>query len=74
MSAEFNPTNGLGGANDKLAGPAKNLDTSDDVVTYRYEFYEHVGPYDTKEPPTHVQARLAATSRFPWSRIAVLRL
>ena len=54
MSGDYNPTNGLGGANGHLAGPAKNLGKSDDVVTYRYEFYAYVGPYDDlSEPPTH---------------------
>lgn len=52
-SADYNPTNGIGGPNGKLAGPAHNLGNSDDVVTYRYEFYAYVGPYDTSEPPTH---------------------
>ena len=38
----------------KLAGKARNLGRSDDVVTYRYEFYEYVGLYDDQsEPPTH---------------------
>jgi hypothetical protein len=54
MSSDFNPTNGVGGANGKLAGPVKSLSSSDDVVTYRYEFYAYVGPYDDlSEPPTH---------------------
>jgi hypothetical protein len=54
MSADYNPTNGIGGANGQLAGPAHNLGNSDDVVTYRYEFYAYVGPYDDlSEPPTH---------------------
>jgi hypothetical protein len=53
-SSDYNPTNGIGGPNGKLAGPAHNLGNSDDVVTYRYEFYEYVGPYDDlSEPPTH---------------------
>lgn len=52
-SADYNPTNGIGGPNGKLAGPAHNLGNSDDVVTYRYEFYAYVGPYDVSEPPTH---------------------
>lgn len=53
-SADYNPINGIGGPNGKLAGPAHNLGNSDDVVTYRYEFYEYVGPYDDlSEPPTH---------------------
>jgi len=53
-SADYNPTNGIGGRNGQLAGPAHNLDRSDDVVTYRYEFYEYAGPYDDlSEPPTH---------------------
>jgi len=53
-SSDYNPTNGIGGPNGKLAGPAHNLGSSDDVVTYRYEFYEYAGPYDDlSEPPTH---------------------
>lgn len=53
-SSDYNPTNGIGGPNGKLAGPAHNLGHSDDVVTYRYEFYQYVGPYDDlSEPPTH---------------------
>ena len=53
-SSDYNPTNGIGGPNGKLAGPAHNLGHSDDVVTYRYEFYAYVGPYDDlSEPPTH---------------------
>jgi hypothetical protein len=53
-SSDYNPTNGIGGPNGKLAGPAHNLGHSDDVVTYRYEFYTYVGPYDDlSEPPTH---------------------
>jgi hypothetical protein len=53
-SSDYNPTNGIGGPNGKLAGPAHNLGQSDDVVTYRYEFYTYVGPYDDlSEPPTH---------------------
>jgi hypothetical protein len=54
MSADYNPTNGIGGANGQLPGPAHGLGNSDDVVTYRYEFYAYVGPYDDfSEPPTH---------------------
>ena len=54
MSSDYNPTNGIGGPNGRLAGPVKNLANSDDVVTYRYEFYAYVGPYDDlSEPPTH---------------------
>jgi hypothetical protein len=53
-SGDYNPVNGVGGKNGKLAGPAHNLARSDDVVTYRYEFYAYVGPYDDQsEPPTH---------------------
>ena len=53
-SGDYNPTNGIGGRNGQLAGPAHNLGRSDDVVTYRYEFYQYVGPYDDlSEPPTH---------------------
>lgn len=53
-SADFNPTNGIGGPNGKLAGATNNLGKSDDVVTYRYEFYAYAGPYDDlSEPPTH---------------------
>jgi len=54
MSSDYNPTNGVGGMNGQLAGAAKNLEKSDDVVTYRYEFYEYVGPYDdSSDSPTH---------------------
>jgi hypothetical protein len=54
MSSDYNPTNGLGGQNAKLAGPNRGLGHSDDVVTYRYEYYAYVGPYDDfSEPPTH---------------------
>lgn len=53
-SSNYNPTNGIGGPNGQLAGPAHNLGNSDDVVTYRYEFYAYAGPYDDlSEPPTH---------------------
>ncbi|HKW29740.1 MAG TPA: hypothetical protein VJT54_10420 [Verrucomicrobiae bacterium] len=44
-SADYNPTNGVGGANGQLAGHTNNLANSDDVVTYRYEYYAYVGPY-----------------------------
>lgn len=53
MSSDYNPTNGIGGANGQLAGANHNLGKSDDVVTYRYEYYAYVGPYDVSEPPTH---------------------
>lgn len=54
MSSDFNPTNGIGGPNGKLAGANNNLTHSDDVVTYRYEYYAYVGPYDDiSESPTH---------------------
>jgi hypothetical protein len=54
MSSDYNPTNGVGGANGKLAGAAQGLGHSDDVVTRRYEYYAYVGPYDDfSEPPTH---------------------
>ena len=54
MSSDYNPTNGIGGPNGKLAGPNHSLTESDDVVTYRYEYYAYVGPYDDlSEPPTH---------------------
>ena len=54
MSSDYNPTNGIGGANGQLAGRTNNLANGDDVVTYRYEFYAYVGPYDDlSEPPTH---------------------
>ena len=52
LSSDYNPTNGVGGANGKLAGTNRNLTNSDDVVTYRYEYYAYVGPYadlDTHE-------------------------
>jgi len=45
MSSDYNPTNGVGGANGKLAGAGQNLSNSDDVVTRRYEYYAYVGPY-----------------------------
>ncbi len=48
----YNPTNGVGGANGQLAGATNALTHSDDVVTYRYEYYAYVGPYadlDTHE-------------------------
>jgi hypothetical protein len=41
----YNPTNGIGGANGQLPGRAHALSNSDDVVTYRYEYYAYVGPY-----------------------------
>jgi hypothetical protein len=41
----YNPTNGVGGANGQLAGHTNSLAKSDDVVTYRYEYYAYVGPY-----------------------------
>ena len=54
MSSDYSATNGLGGANAKLAGANRGLGHSDDVVTYRYEYYAYVGPYDdNSEPPTH---------------------
>ena len=53
LSSDYNPTNGIGGPNGKLAGNNHNLGNSDDVVTYRYEYYAYVGPYDVTEPPTH---------------------
>lgn len=52
LSSDFNPTNGLGGNNAKLAGNNHGLTNSDDVVTYRYEYYAYAGPYadwDTHE-------------------------
>jgi hypothetical protein len=51
-SSVYNPTNGVGGANGQLPGATNNVSRSDDVVTYRYEFYAYVGPYsdwDTHE-------------------------
>jgi hypothetical protein len=54
LSSDYDPTNGIGGANGKLAGAGQNLGHSDDVVTRRYEYYAYVGPYDDfSEPPTH---------------------
>jgi hypothetical protein len=44
-SSDYNPTNGIGGANGKLAGAIQNLNSGDDVVTRRYEYYAYVGPY-----------------------------
>lgn len=53
-SSDYNPTNGIGGRNGQLPGPVHKLGGSDDVVTYRYESYQYVGPYDDlSEPPTH---------------------
>ncbi len=56
-SSDYNPTNGIGGKNAKFAGPNHNLTNSDDVVTYRYEYYAYVGPYDDLDsdgaPGTH---------------------
>jgi hypothetical protein len=52
LSSDYNPTNGLGGNNAKLAGLNRGLTNSDDVVTYRYEYYAYAGPYadwDTHE-------------------------
>ena len=52
MSSDYNPTNGLGGKNAQLPGANHNLTNSDDVVTYRYEYYAYAGPYadwDTHE-------------------------
>jgi len=52
LSSDYNPTNGLGGNNAKLAGNNRGLTNSDDVVTYRYEYYAYSGPYadwDTHE-------------------------
>jgi hypothetical protein len=51
-SADYNPTNGVGGMNGQLPGATNVLNRSDDVVTYRYEYYAYVGPYadlDTHE-------------------------
>ena len=63
LSSDYNPTNGLGGKNAQLAGANHNLTNSDDVVTYRYEYYAYVGPYDDLDiggqPGTH--EALAAT-------------
>ena len=42
----------MGGANGQLPGQTNSLAQSDDVVTYRYEYYAYVGPYadwDTHE-------------------------
>ncbi len=44
-SSDYNPTNGVGGANGQLAGKTNTLAHGDDVVTYRYEYYAYVGPY-----------------------------
>lgn len=52
LSSDFNPTNGIGGPNGQLTGANHGLTNSDDVVTYRYEYYAYVGPYaelDTHE-------------------------
>ena len=47
-----NPPPANGGANGQLGGKTNQLARSDDVVTYRYEYYAYVGPYadlDTHE-------------------------
>ena len=52
LSSDYNPTNGLGGNNAQLPGANHGLTNSDDVVTYRYEYYAYTGPYadwDTHE-------------------------
>ena len=49
--ANGNPPPANGGANGQLAGKTNTV-ASDDVVTYRYEYYAYVGPYadlDTHE-------------------------
>lgn len=51
-SGDYNPTNGVGGMNGQLPGATNVVNHSDDVVTYRYEYYAYVGPYadqDTHE-------------------------
>jgi len=53
LSSDYNPTNGVGGANGKLAGAAQNVANSDDVVTRRYEYYAYTGPYDDPNGGTH---------------------
>ncbi len=45
QSSDYNPTNGVGGANGQLAGKPNTLSHSDDVITYRYEYYAYTGPY-----------------------------
>jgi hypothetical protein len=50
--ASGNPPPANGGANGQLAGKNRGLTNSDDVVTYRYEYYAYTGPYadwDTHE-------------------------
>lgn len=39
-----NPTNGVGGNFGQLGNHTNNV-ASDDVVTYRYEYYAYIGPY-----------------------------
>jgi hypothetical protein len=39
-----NPTNGVGGNFGQLQNHTNNV-ASDDVVTYRYEYYAYIGPY-----------------------------
>ncbi len=66
-SSDYNPTNGVGGPNGKFGGGNRALGNSDDVVTYRYEYYAYVGPYDDfSEPPTHeaLAASVAANGTF----------
>ncbi len=53
LSSDYNPTNGVGGANGKLAAPNQNLTNSDDVLTCRYEYYAYTGPYDDPNGGTH---------------------
>jgi len=51
FGATGNPPPANGGANGQLANHTNNV-ASDDVVTYRYEYYAYVGPYsdwDTHE-------------------------
>jgi Divergent InlB B-repeat domain len=51
FGASGNPPPANGGANGQLANHTNNV-ASDDVVTYRYEYYAYVGPYadlDTHE-------------------------
>lgn len=57
--ASGNPAPPNGGANGQLAGHTNRLSKSDDVVTYRYEYYAYVGPYadwDTHQALSEVVA------------------
>lgn len=58
-SSDYNPTNGVGGPNAKLAG-TNNLAHGDDVVTRRYEYYAYVGPYADLDSHEALNEKVAA--------------